>query len=201
MPTTEQLRLDRRIGVSKTDWKKRGPYNVGGRTRALAVDISDENVLLAGGVSGGMWRSTDGGQNWSKTTKPEQLHSVTTIAQDLRTGKNSIWYYGTGEYTGNSAIGGGNNAYFSGDGIFKSTDGGENWKEISGGSSGFPDTEGTGRIGLDISKSNPNIIYAILDNQDRKASTPSEQKNDDLTKDMLRDISISDFLKLSDKKS
>ena len=73
-------------------------------------------------------------------------------------------------------------------------------EKISGGSSGFPDTEGTGRIGLDISKSNPNIIYAILDNQDRKASTPSEQKNDDITKDMLRDISISDFLKLSDEK-
>ena len=137
LPTAEQLRLDRRLGESKTDWKKRGPYNVGGRTRALAVNISDENVLLAGGVSGGMWRSTDGGQNWSKTTKPEQLHSVTTIAQDLRTGKNNIWYYGTGEYTGNSANGGGG-AFYNGDGIFKSTDGGLNWSVLSSTESNTP---------------------------------------------------------------
>lgn len=44
-------------------WTHRGPWNVGGRTRALALDISDptEQTILAGGVSGGMWRSTDGG--------------------------------------------------------------------------------------------------------------------------------------------
>ena len=86
-----------------------------------------------------------------------------------------------------------------GSGIYKSIDGGENWVEISGGESGFPDTEGTGRIGLDISRSNSNILFAILDNQDRREGS-NNAENDDLTKDDLRSISISDFLKIEDKK-
>ena len=86
-----------------------------------------------------------------------------------------------------------------GSGIYKSIDGGENWVEISGGESGFPDTEGTGRIGLDISRSNPNILFAILDNQDRREGS-NNAENDDLTKDDLRSISASDFLKIEDKK-
>lgn len=86
-----------------------------------------------------------------------------------------------------------------GSGIFKSSDGGENWIEISGNASGFPDSDGTGRIGLDISKSNPNMIYAILDNQDRKPKV-NNTKSESLTKDDLRTISIDEFLKISNKK-
>lgn len=48
-----------------------------------------------------------------------------------------------------------------GDGIFKSTDGGETWElKVNG----LPDLQKTGRIGLDIAKSNPNVIYAYVDN-------------------------------------
>ena len=86
-----------------------------------------------------------------------------------------------------------------GSGIFKSSDGGENWIEISGNASGFPDSDGTGRIGLDISKSNPNMIYAILDNQDRKPKV-NNTKSESLTKDDLRTISTDEFLKISNKK-
>ena len=85
-----------------------------------------------------------------------------------------------------------------GSGIYKSVDGGSSWLEVSGGISGFPDTRGTGRIGLDISISNPNIIYAILDNQDRKPKD-EEVSNEGLTKDSFREISEEDFLKISDK--
>ena len=42
-----------------TNWVSRGPYNVGGRTRALALDVLDENIMLAGGATRGMFRSTD----------------------------------------------------------------------------------------------------------------------------------------------
>ena len=85
-----------------------------------------------------------------------------------------------------------------GSGIYKSVDGGSSWLEVSGGTSGFPDTRGTGRIGLDISISNPNIIYAILDNQDRKPKD-EDVSNEGLTKDSFREISEEDFLKISDK--
>ncbi|MEK7226513.1 MAG: hypothetical protein AAB221_12650, partial [Bacteroidota bacterium] len=85
------------------NWAAMGPYNVGGRTRAMAVDVTNENVLFAGGVSGGLWRSINGGSSWNKVTAPYQHHSITTIAQDVRPGKTSTWYYGTGEAYGNSA--------------------------------------------------------------------------------------------------
>ena len=44
---------------SGPDWVSRGPWNVGGRTRALAFDVNNENRILAGGVSGGIWLSED----------------------------------------------------------------------------------------------------------------------------------------------
>lgn len=123
-------------GGAEITWSGRGPSNIGGRTRALAVDIANPSVLLAGAVSGGMWKSTDGGTTWRTTTTPGQLHSVTCIAQDRRPGKRNIWYYGTGELTGNSASGGG--ALYRGDGIFKSTDGGDSWAQIPSTVSGSP---------------------------------------------------------------
>ena len=86
-----------------------------------------------------------------------------------------------------------------GSGIYKSSDAGETWLEISGSTSGFPDSEGTGRIGLDISKSNPNMIYAILDNQERKPKV-LKTKSESLTKDDLRTISTNEFLKISNEK-
>lgn len=48
-----------------------------------------------------------------------------------------------------------------GDGIFKTTDGGKTWKQKT---KGLPDLKLTGRIGLDIARSNPNVIYAFIDN-------------------------------------
>jgi hypothetical protein len=108
------------------DWRPRGPFNVGGRTRALAIDLDNENILLAGGVSGGMWRSENGGLSWVKTTGTSDLQSVTSVVQDPRPGFRNIWYYSTGERIGNSASGGG--AFFGGNGIYKSIDGARTWQ-------------------------------------------------------------------------
>jgi hypothetical protein len=140
IPTRSQLSPNQNMGgfQGSFKWNKRGPYNVGGRTRAMAIDISDatDNTVLAGGVSGGMWRTVDGGATWTKATKSEQFHSVTTLAQDLRTGHTSTWYYGTGELRGNSAGAGG--APFRGDGIYKSTNGGKSWSVLSSTSNDKP---------------------------------------------------------------
>ena len=120
-------------------WQGRGPYNVGGKTRAVALDVNDENIILAGGVTGGMWRSANGGQSYIKTTTPDQLHSVTCVAQDRRPGKTETWYYGTGEYYGViSAASFSNRA--SGNGIFKSTNGGTSWQLLSSTASNTPAT-------------------------------------------------------------
>ncbi len=123
-------------------WVARGPYNIGGRTKALALDVTDENTILAGCVSSGMWKSTDGGASWIKTTAPDQLHSVSCIAQNKASGKENIWYYGTGEWSsgmGGSASGPlGTGANYRGDGIFKSTDNGTSWFLLPSTVSGTP---------------------------------------------------------------
>lgn len=124
------------------DWVARGPCNIGGRTKALALDVTDESTILAGCVSSGMWKSTDGGASWRKTTAPDQLHSVSCIAQNEATGHEDTWYYGTGEWSagmGGSASGPlMTGAIYRGDGIFKSTDGGDSWVLLPSTVSGTP---------------------------------------------------------------
>ncbi len=119
-----------------TSWQPRGPANVGGRTRGFAVDLDNPAVFLAGGVSGGMWRSTDAGSTWRRMTLTSQLYSVSCIAQDPRAGKRNTWYYGTGELIGNSA--GAPVSGYRGDGIYKSTDGGFTWTVLPKTSTGIP---------------------------------------------------------------
>ena len=118
--------------VTKTNsWEHRGPFNVGGRTRALALDIDDENIILAAGVSGGLWRSTNGGSTWTRVSNIGDIQSVTCIVQDPRPGFRNIWYYGTGELSGNSANAANRSAIFRGNGIFKSTNGGVTWSQLN----------------------------------------------------------------------
>ena len=103
-------------------WVNRGPFNVGGRTRALAVDINDENRILAGGVSGGLWETLDQGASWSRITPTLEHPSITDIVQDPRPGFQNIWYYGTGERIGASQSGRNGSAFFQGNGVYVSTD-------------------------------------------------------------------------------
>ncbi len=110
-------------------WQEAGPNNVGGRTRALAVDITDPNIVISGGASGGIWKSTDKGTSWQMKSTTSQNLSVTTVAQDPRSGNTNTWYYGTGEYIG-SAGDLGFTHKFSGDGIYKSNDNGETWSVL-----------------------------------------------------------------------
>jgi hypothetical protein len=122
-----------------TNWQTRGPINLGGRTRALAIDVADENNILAGQVSGGMWRSTNGGQSFSKVIPQLQMQSVSCIAQDKRAGHTSTWYYGTGEHYGLVSATS-FSSQFSGDGIYKSTDNGVTWNKLPSTASGTPTT-------------------------------------------------------------
>lgn len=122
--------------IVQTNWQARGPYNVGGRTRAMVVDVRDENTIWAGGVSGGVWRSEDVGNSWTKLTSAEMMHNVTCLRQDQREGHRDTWYYGTGEAWGNSASG--NDAYFFGNGLYKSIDNGETWFSLESTASNSP---------------------------------------------------------------
>lgn len=119
----------------QTTFINRGPTNFGGRTRALVVDRSDNtgNTILAGGVSSGVFRTTNGGTSWAKVSSNDEIHNVTAIVQDPRVGQELVWYYGTGESIGNSANLPGSS--YLGQGIWKSTDGGVTWSQMSSTSS------------------------------------------------------------------
>ncbi|MEM9666805.1 MAG: PKD domain-containing protein, partial [Bacteroidota bacterium] len=114
-------------GKQAASWQLRGPFNVGGRTRALAIDLdyngTSNRRILAGGISGGVFLSEDGGASWQLTTSLEASPSVSSIAQDPN--QRNIWYHGTGEFLGASAGGVGGN--WLSQGIAKSTDGGRSW--------------------------------------------------------------------------
>jgi Secretion system C-terminal sorting domain len=107
----------------------RGPNNYGGRTRAIGFDKRNTQIMLAGSVSSGIFRSTDGGGSWTRVTPAGEIHSVTAFAQDPRAGQEDVWYCGTGENLGNSANGTG--ASYLGHGILKSTNNGVTWTPLA----------------------------------------------------------------------
>lgn len=106
----------------------------GGRTRALLIDQRNESVILAGAVSGGLWRSTNAGASWTALNDAATSLSVTAICQNPR--KPTEFYYGTGETRGASQD-------ISGAGIYKSTDGGLTFSVL-------PSTVGSTTIATDM---------------------------------------------------
>ncbi len=117
-----------------TNWKHRGPYYIGGRTRALGIDILNPQRILAGSVSGGIWLSEDGGKSWKTVQEKDQLRSATCLVQDSRQGRGNVWICGSGEAYGQSASAKG--AYYLGDGLFISYDNGNTWKPLESTTSG-----------------------------------------------------------------
>lgn len=110
-------------------WTNQGPDNVGGRTLCLSADIRDNNILFAGTASGGLWRTIDGGGNWTKVTLPNDIQSIRSIQQDTRAGNEDTWYYGTGEFlsTGFRKTSNYPRTVSYGGGIYKSSDNGITW--------------------------------------------------------------------------
>jgi len=109
-----------------------GPDSIGGRTRAVVFDKryngGTNRVILAGSVSGGIYRSADGGTNWTRVSPENDIHSLTALAQDPRTGSENTWYAGGGEAIGNSTDADG--ASYLGFGIWKSVDNGVSWTKL-----------------------------------------------------------------------
>lgn len=112
-------------------WRWIGPGNVGGRIRALLIHPTQTNTMWAGSVSGGIWRTDNGGQSWFPVDDFMANLAVTSLIMDP--GNSNTLYAATGEgfYASISSIDGTNNAAaLRGAGVFRSTDGGVTWTQL-----------------------------------------------------------------------
>ncbi len=139
--------------TNATEWVERGPFNVPGRTRTLLVLPGDPNgnSWIAGAVGGGIWKTTNAGQTWENKTPDLPNIAITTM--DFATSNPSVIYAGTGESFASDGI--------DGDGIFKSTDGGDSWTQLAS-TIGTEDFGNVNRIVVD--PNNPDVVLAATQN-------------------------------------
>ncbi len=130
---------------------ERGPGNVPGRTRGLVIDPDDNThrTWYAGGVGGGIWKTTDGGQNWVNKSPDIPNLSISWIV--MAESNRDVMYAGTGEGWGR------NFSFIKGNGIIKSTDRGETWVPLAS-TTENPDFEIVNRLVVD--PANENIVLA-----------------------------------------
>ncbi len=136
---------------------------VSGRIRGLAVHPTDPNTVYIGAAAGGIWKTVNGGTNWTDMSGDLNLLTFGAIAIDP--GNTNVIYAGTGEIMWDF-----NNTTFEGDGLYKSTDGGISWIKIT---SGF----GTQTQFSDIvvSPHNSNIILASIGSGNWNNQNPTNE--------------------------
>lgn len=109
-------------GITNASWSWIGPGNIGGRVRSIVINPSDPNIMYAGSVSGGIWKTTDGAASWQIMDDFMANMAVATLVMDP-TDPNTI-YAGTGEGFYNADG-------IRGAGVFKTTNGGTTWTQIA----------------------------------------------------------------------
>ena len=130
-----------------------------GRVAALAVDPRNAAVAYTGASGGGVWKTTDGGQNWVPLTDSQPSLATCSIA--LAPSNPDIVYVGTGEQNNSG------DSYY-GAGVLKSLDGGATWTQFAGPFVGpFSSSRisgGGSRIGaMAVHPTNPDVVLAAAD--------------------------------------
>ena len=131
-----------------------------GRIVIHPTDANTVYVAVLGHLFGpnkerGLYKTTDGGRNWSNVKFIDEDTGFTDVVMDRSDPKTLYAASYQRRRTSWGFNGGG-----PGSGIWKTTDAGKTWTKLQG--SGLPE-ELLGRIGLDVSRSNPNVIYAQME--------------------------------------
>ena len=118
----------------------------------------------------GVYKTTDGGQTWEKILYINEETGAIDLVMDPS--DTDTLYAATWQRIRNKWNDPRNFPGYSGSGIHKTTDGGQTWTEIN---NGLPEARYRGRIGIDIARSNPNVLYAFVDNYEiAREPTPEE---------------------------
>ena len=126
------------------EWRGIGPFR-GGRSNASVGVIQDAQTFYFGGVGGGVWKTTDGGENWTNITDG-QLKTASVGAIAVAPSDPNVIYVGMGEH----AIRGVMTSH--GDGVYKSTDAGRPGRHV-----GLPRSRAISRIR--VHPTNPDLVY------------------------------------------
>ena len=127
-------------------WRLIGPFR-GGRAVAAAGIPGDPNTFYFGAVDGGVWKTTNAGTTWTPIFDHQSVASIGAIA--VAPSNPKVIYLGTGESDIRSDLA-------SGDGVYRSTDGGESWQNV-----GLRDTRQISRIVIDPQNSNTVYVGAL----------------------------------------
>ncbi|MBA3414480.1 MAG: glycosyl hydrolase, partial [Chloroflexia bacterium] len=131
------------LPLAALEWRFVGPYR-GGRTMAVAGHPTARRTFYAGTSSGGVWRTENSGAAWRNISDPFfQRASVGALA--IAEADPSIVYVGMGECGLRSNV-------THGDGVYRSTDGGESWRHM-----GLAETQNIARIR--VHPHDPNLVY------------------------------------------
>jgi photosystem II stability/assembly factor-like uncharacterized protein len=127
-------------------WRLVGPFR-GGRALTIEGVPGEPDTYYFGAVAGGVWKTIDGGANWTPLFDKEPISSIGAIA--VAPSDHNVIYAGTGE----AAIRG-NTTY--GTGVFKSIDGGKTWQNV-----GLKDTHQIGALIVDPRNENVALVAAL----------------------------------------
>ncbi len=146
----EAVKTKKKMGTGNSQrdfgaWNFAGPVNIGGRVTDIEMHASSTEIMYIGAAAGGIFKSTDGGENFEPIFDDALSLSIGDIA--IAPSNENIIYVGTGEPN----AGGGSLAY-DGVGVYRSGDAGETWEHV-----GLEDAGSIGKVL--VHPTDPQVAY------------------------------------------